>query len=103
MPGLSELAADDFMSSVRVKYPSDETGEYRTAAQDYASIPGNWITWGWPYWNTWRKGTETFTPYAPFGHRTCYPWLGYRVWVKVGTAMSQDDPDQVTIVWPKSQ
>jgi hypothetical protein len=103
MPGLAERAGSDFMSSVRVKYPSDDTGEYRTAQSDYDATPGNWTTWSWSYWNAWLQAPETFTPYAPFGHNTCYPWLGYRLWVNVGTAMSPDDPDQVTLIWPESQ
>jgi hypothetical protein len=103
MPGLTQLGASDFMQSVIVRYPSDESGVCRTARQDYAATPDNWIAWGWPYWNTWLQAVETFTPYAPFGHKTCYPWVGYRVWVKVGTATTDDDPDQVTICWPKSQ
>jgi hypothetical protein len=103
MPGLIELGGDEFLDSIQVMYPSDCDGEYRTGREDYAATPDNWITWSWPYWNTWLQAAETFTPYAPFGHRTCYPWVGYRVWVKVGTATDWDDPDQVTLVWSRSQ
>jgi hypothetical protein len=103
MPGLTELTGDDFMDSIRVKYPSDDTGTYRTAQQDYDLIPDNWVSWGWAFFDTYMQAPKTFTPYLPFGHRTCYPWIGYRVWLKVGTDTNEDDPDQVTLLWPKSQ
>jgi hypothetical protein len=101
MPGPVDLAGGDFMRSVRVKYPSDESGSCRTAQEDYGAIPDNWVAWGWPYWNTRLQAVEVFTPYAPFGHRTAYPWIGYRVWVRVGGATGEDDPDQVTLLWPR--
>jgi parallel beta-helix repeat protein len=100
MPGLTPLTGDTFMDSVHVRYPSDETGEHRTARQDYEVAPDNWISWGWPFYDTYLQGPRTFTPYAPFGNRTCYPWIGYRVWVNIGAAIDEDDPDQVTLTWP---
>jgi hypothetical protein len=101
MPGLDKLGGKDFMDSVLVMYPAGPTGVLRTAGQDYAATPGNWIAWSWSYWNTWLQAPQTFTPYAPFGHKTCYPWVGYRIWVKVGTAMDEDDADQATLLWFK--
>jgi hypothetical protein len=58
------------------------------------------VSWGWSFWDTWSQAPRTFTPYAVFGCNTCYPWIGYRLWVNVGTAMSPEDPDQVTLIWP---
>jgi parallel beta-helix repeat protein len=100
MPGLTELAGEDFMASVRVQYPSDETGCHRTSQEDYDATPDNWITWGWPFYDTYLQAPKTFTPYAPFGNMTCYPWVGYRCWVKIGNPLDEYDPDQVTIIWP---
>jgi hypothetical protein len=100
LPGLTPLTGDDFMNKVVVKYPSYDPGEYRTAAEDYAATPDNWVSWGWSFYSTYLQAPDTFTPYAPFGKRTCYPWLGYRAWVKVGTAATEDDFDQVTLIWP---
>jgi outer membrane protein assembly factor BamB len=102
-PGLTELTGEDFMDSIQVRYPSDDTGVYRTARQDCDASPDNWLVWGWAFFDTYLQATKTFTPYLPFGNRTCYPWIGYRVWAKVGTATSEDDPDQVTLIWPKNQ
>jgi parallel beta-helix repeat protein len=99
MPGLTPLTGDDFMQSVLVKYPSDASGVYRSADEDYALTPANWMAWSWSFWDTYLQAAKTFTPYAPFGNKTCYPWLGYRVWVKTGTATSDSDPDQVTLIW----
>jgi hypothetical protein len=101
MPGSEKLGGKEFMDSVMVMYPSGPTATIRSAGQDCAAAPNNWLAWGWPFWNTWLQAAETFTPYAPFGHRTCYPWVGYRAWVKVGTAIDDEDPDQVTLLWFK--
>jgi carboxypeptidase T len=98
-PGLDSLAGDSFMSGVIVKYPSDETGEYRTPAQDRAS-GAPWVNWGWSWWDAEGQYPRAFTPYAPFGDTVCAPWRGYRAWVNVGTAMSDEQPDQVTLIWP---
>jgi photosystem II stability/assembly factor-like uncharacterized protein len=103
MPSQKELTGDDFMNSVRVRFPSDAGGEERTAAWDYASVPNNWISWGWAFWDSEHQYAQTFTPYAPFGNRACRPWVGYRVWVQTGQASNESDPDQVTLVWPRSQ
>jgi hypothetical protein len=101
MPGLVELGHPDFMDAVEVEYPVG--GAIRTAGEDYGAAPNNWVSWGWSFWDTWSQAPRAFTPYAVFGCNTCYPWIGYRVWVNVGTAMSPDDPDQVTLIWPQSQ
>jgi hypothetical protein len=100
MPANVAIAGDDFMALVNVKYPSDETGEVRTAQEDYEATPGNWITWSWAFFDTGTQSPKTFTPYAPFGNTDCNPWLGYRVWVRIGTAATEGDPDQVTLIWP---
>jgi hypothetical protein len=98
MPGLTELTGADFMDSVWVKYPSDDTGEYRTAREDWLS--GNpWVSWGWSWWDAAGQRPGAFTPYLPW-YNTCYPWVGYRCWVRMGSALSEDDPDQVTLIWP---
>ena len=99
MPGVNELGHPDFMSAVTVVYPSDETGEVRTAHDDRLS-GSPWVVWGWPFWDTTLQTARTLTPYAPFGDSVCRPWIGYRAWVNVGTAMDGDDPDQVTLIWP---
>lgn len=100
MPGSEELGGGDFMSSLKVKYPSDDDGEVRTAAEDYGSVPDNWISWGWAFWDAEHQYAQTFTPYAPFGNRTCHPWVGYRAWVQIGLAADEFDADQVTLIWP---
>jgi parallel beta-helix repeat protein len=101
MPRGAPLAAGTFMSSVKVKYPSDDAGVVRTAQQDYDQASSGWLSWGWAFYDTSLQAPKTFTPYLPFGFRNCYPWIGYRAWVKVGTAMNPDDPDQVTLIWPE--
>jgi hypothetical protein len=98
MPGLVELGYPDFMSDVQVEYPVG--GAIRTAEEDYNEAPSNWLSWGWAFFDTYLQAPKTFTPYLPSGNTTCYPWIGYRVWVKVGAAQSADDPDQVTLIWP---
>lgn len=100
MPANVIADGDDFMASVQVKYPSDETGETRTAQQDFDATPDNWIAWGWAFLDTGTQSPKTFTPYAPFGSRDCHPWLGYRAWVNVGAAVDEHGPDQVTLIWP---
>jgi hypothetical protein len=99
LPGLDPIEGDAFMSSVSVKYPSDGSGTVRTAAQDRAS-GDPWMSWGWSFWNGELQAAETFTPYAPFGNTTCLPWIGYRCYVNVGSAMDEGNPDQVTLIWP---
>jgi hypothetical protein len=100
MPANAAITGQDFMSQVAVRYPSDEAGEVRTAQEDYDATPGNWVAWGWAFFDTGTQSAKAFTPYAPFGNRDCHPWLGYRAWVKVGSALTEDDPDQVTLIWP---
>jgi hypothetical protein len=100
MPGNEMMSGPEFMSSVRVRYPSDEQGTVRTAQADYNATPNNWIAWSWSFFDTGTQGPKTFTPYAPFGNRDCYPWLGFRTWVRTGTAVDENDPDQVTLIWP---
>jgi hypothetical protein len=98
-PGIEDLGGDDFMNSVCVRYPSDPEGQVRTAAEDYASADP-WIAWGWSWFNNELQAPDSFTPYAPFGNNVCWPWTGYRAWIKVGSARSPEDPDQVTLIWP---
>jgi hypothetical protein len=100
MPRNVPLAGSDFMANVLVRYPSTESGEVRTAQEDRSSFPANWVSWGWSFFDTYLQAPKTFTPYLPFGNTDCYPWLGYRVWVCVGSAIDEDDPDQVTLIWP---
>jgi hypothetical protein len=97
-PGIGRLTGSDFMNSVRVQYPVG--GTTRTAQQDYDAVPNNWVSWGWSYYDPYLDAVKTFTPYAPFGNRTCYPWFGYRVWVNVGAAPDEFDRDQVLLIWP---
>lgn len=98
-PGSRSLGYPDFMPTVKVMYPSDETGEVRTAAEDRGSDQP-WLQWGWSFLDTYLQAPKTMTPYAPFGYNTCFPWLGYRTWVNVGSAVDENDPDQVTLIWP---
>jgi hypothetical protein len=100
MPANAVLSGDDFMANVRVKYPSDAGGQVRTAQEDYDSTPGNWVSWGWAFFDTGTQSPRAFTPYSPFGNRDCHPWVGYRAWVRVGSASSTSDSDQVTLIWP---
>jgi parallel beta-helix repeat protein len=100
MPAREKLAGADFMNMVKVKYPSDESGLIRRAQVDYDATPDNWIGWGWSFLDTATQAAKTFTPYAPFGNKDCYGWLGYRVFVNVGTAAGESDSDQVTLIWP---
>jgi subtilisin family serine protease len=99
LPGSEEIPGAEFMQTVRVVYPSDSTGEIRTAAQDRLS-GAPWLSWGWIFWDSATQSARAFTPYAPFGETVCRPWVGYRVYANVGTAAAQDDPDQVTLIWP---
>jgi hypothetical protein len=98
MPGTQALGGDDFMNNVCVTFPAWKT--QRTAAEDYAA-PDPWLSWGWAFWDTYAQAARTFTPYAPFGCDTCYPWLGYRVYVNVGTAGDENGQDQVVLIWPE--
>jgi hypothetical protein len=98
MPGLREIGYPNFMPNVKVKY--ELTGEERTAQEDYDAVPDNWVSWGWAFWDSSNQCGRTFTPYAPFGVNVCYPWVGYRIWVQAGNAVNEDDPDQVTLIWP---
>jgi hypothetical protein len=99
-PAVDEFAlgGDDFMNTVAVQYPL-YSGNVRRAAEDRLS-PDPWISWGWPYWDPHIQAFRTFTPYSPFGDSICRPWLGYYVYANIGTAMTPDDPDQVTLCWP---
>jgi photosystem II stability/assembly factor-like uncharacterized protein len=99
-PALGEIPGTDFMANVRVRYPSDGSGEVRTAQQDYDATPNNWLSWGWAFWDAQAQAPKTFTPYSPFGNNICFPWVGYRVYINVGTAMDESDRDQVTLIWP---
>jgi hypothetical protein len=99
LPATQEMAGPEFMQNIRVRYPSSESGEIRTAAEDrLASDP--WVSWGWVYWDAQRQAARAFTPYLPFGQTVCRPWVGYWVFTQVGTAQTPDDPDQVTLIWP---
>jgi hypothetical protein len=98
-PGLAEIEGGDFMDSVCVKYPSDESGSLRTAAQDRAS-GAPWLNWGWSWWDAALQAPRAFTPYSPFGHNVCMPWVGYRCYANVGTATDPGEPDQATLIWP---
>jgi hypothetical protein len=89
--------ADGFMDLVSVEYPVG--GDVRTAAEDRAS-GDPWVNWGWSFWDSYLQAARTFTPYTPFGINTCHPWLGYRMWTNIGTSLNEDDPDQVTLIWP---
>jgi hypothetical protein len=96
-PGDSELGYPDFMDSVTIQYPVG--GPVRTAAQDRAA-PDPWCSWSWSFWDTYLQAPKTMTPYAPFGTNKAYPWVGYRAYVRVGTATAQEDPDQPVLIWP---
>jgi hypothetical protein len=100
MPSVHELGYPDFMPDVRVRYPSDQSGTERTAAEDRAAGDDAWVSWGWSFWDTGLQAPKTFSPYAPFGNNVCHPWVGYRAWIRIGNAMDEDDPDQVTLIWP---
>lgn len=99
LPGTQEIAGQDFMESVLVLYPSDGTGQVRTAAEDRLS-GDPWLSWGWIFWDAETQSSRAFTPYAPFGETVCRPWVGYRVFCNVGAAQTEGDPDQVTLIWP---
>jgi len=86
------------MPTVQVRYPSDEMGVTRTAQEDYEASPDNW---GWSFYDSILQASKTFSPYLPFGNNVCYPWVGYRVWVKTGNAADEQDPGQVTLIWPE--
>ena len=98
IPGVHELGYPSFMDVVQVEYPTG-SGNYRTAAADKASAQP-WASWGWAFWDTQLQCAKTFAPYLPFGNNVCYPWLGYRVYINVGAATNENDPDQVTLIWP---
>lgn len=100
MPKLYELGYPDFMPSVKVRYPSDDTGTERTASEDRNAGDDAWVSWDWSFWDTALQAPKTFSPYAPFGNNVCHPWTGYRAWVNIGAAPDEDAPDQVTLIWP---
>jgi hypothetical protein len=97
MPKDTEMPGDEFMSNVRVQYPVG--GPIRTAAEDRAS-GDPWLNWGWSYWDSVVQAAKTFTPYLPFGENICRPWYGYRAYINVGTATSEGNPDQVSLIRP---
>jgi hypothetical protein len=109
----------DFGTKVKVMYPSVPTwqggaGVVRTAAEDQNATPNNWVDWGWAYYDTYLQAPKTFKFSAPFGNKHCYPWIGYRAYVKVGTAAGPTtahydegtqhavfaNEDQVMLIWP---
>jgi hypothetical protein len=109
----------DFGEKVRVMYPAvpewqGGTGTVRTAAEDQNAMPNNWVDWGWAYYDTYLQAPKTFKFSAPFGNNHCYPWIGYRVWVKQGTAAGPlsvhydeqnqtavwENEDQAMLIWP---
>jgi hypothetical protein len=106
--------ASDFGQKVRLMYPAAPewqggSGTVRTAAQDASSAGSSWVNWGWPFYDTYLQATKTFKFSAPFGYHDCYPWIGYRIWVNVGTANGPTtfDPDngwqnedQAVLIWP---
>jgi hypothetical protein len=123
MPGMRPIygggSDSDFGNKVKVMYPAvpdwqGGTGVVRTAAADYAATPNNWVQWGWSYYDTFLQAPKTFTFYAPFGNKHCFPWIGYRLWVNVGTADAEvscyyddvnltavfENEDQVMLIWP---
>jgi hypothetical protein len=115
MPGKKPIYGgglnSDFGNYVRILYPAypdwaGGTGVARTAAEDQNATPNNWIDWGWAYYDTYLQAPKTFKFSAPFGNKHCFPWIGYRVWVKVGTAAGPYDPatgdneDQAVLIWP---
>jgi hypothetical protein len=97
MPGTGSLGYPNFMDQVSVQYPVG--GTVRTATQDRNSADP-WLNWGWSFWDTYGQSAKTFTPYLAFGNNTAYPWIGYRVYVNVGTATSDAGTDQVKLIWP---
>lgn len=97
LPGSYPIGYPEFMSEVGVEYPVG--GPIRTAHEDRFS-PDPWLNWGWPFWDTFGQTARTFTPYLAGGFNTCYPWVGYRVYVNVGTAQSHYDDDQAILHWP---
>jgi hypothetical protein len=97
-PGTGELGYPDFMDQVTVEYPVG-SGDVRTAAEDRLS-GAPWVNWGWAHWDAHLQAPRTFIPYSPFGDNVCYPWVGYRAYVNIGTAETQEDPDQVVLTWP---
>jgi hypothetical protein len=115
LPGMKPIygggSDSDFGNKVRVMYPAlpdyqGGEGVARTAAEDYAATPGNWVQWGWSYYDTFLQAPKTFTFYAPFGNNDCFPWIGYRLWVNIGTADQPYNPatgdgyDQAVLIWP---
>jgi hypothetical protein len=96
-PQDTSLGYPDFMDAVHVQYPIG--GETRTATQDRAS-GSPWVNWGWSFWDTYAQAPKTLTPYASFGNNTAYPWIGYRAYINVGTAMNESDTDQPLLIWP---
>jgi hypothetical protein len=96
-PGSDALGYPDFMTSVRLEYPVG--GAVRSAQEDWSN-PSPWLSWGWSFWDTNLQAAKTFTPYWSQGINVCHPWIGYRVYVNVGTAQSPSDTDQATIIWP---
>ena len=117
---IDEIVFQDAIGNkVKVMYPAvptwqGGTGVVRTAGEDYAANPANWVQWGWSYFDTYLQAPKTFTFYAPFGNKHCFPWVGYRVWVNVGTADAElscyydegtqqavfENDDQVMLIWP---
>jgi hypothetical protein len=95
-PQDTQLGYPDFMGQVQVQYPVG--GTIRTAEQDRNSA-NPWLNWGWAFWDTYLQATKTFTPYTSFGNNCCYPWVGYRAYVNVGTAANETQTDQVRLIW----
>jgi hypothetical protein len=123
LPGTTPIygggLGSDFGNKVRVMYPSvptwqGGTGVVRTAAEDLSATPNNWVDWGWSYHDTYVQAPKTFKFSAPFGNKHCFPWVGYRVYVKVGTAAAEltvhydeqnqtavwENEDQAMLIWP---
>jgi hypothetical protein len=98
--------ASDFGNKVMVQYPADASGVTRTAGYDVQQGGASWINWGWAYFDTTLQATKTFKFNLAFGNRHCYPWVGYRVYVNVGSATAPYCPgvsgneDQAVLIWP---
>ena len=58
-----------------------------------------WADHAWPSRTRpeWAFGNVAI---SPFGVNTAHPWIGYRAYVRVGTATTQEDPDQPVLIWP---
>jgi hypothetical protein len=73
LPRTHDMALD------QLSVQNNDTGQTRTAAQDYASGGDAWINWNWLFWDS-RADTARILSFSGADDTNLHPWRGYRLW-----------------------